>query len=144
MSFKDRYPTEFSYFYGENTSLNEYDNSILYTDYLQADILNIVSKYGGKYLFIADHGLGHPNGAIPLKHDLRDNPDINSLKVPFFTSTDSKLKSKLNNPLSLFYFECIFSEWSGITAKELKDGMTAAPMAAPGAIRGSAAIQRSP
>ena len=118
--FRDRYPPAFAKFGDGTNRLDRYDNSILYTDHIQAKILELVKRNGGKYLFFADHGLGHPDGDFPLKH-ARVDPDMDSLKVPFFTTPDEKLRRKLKRAVSLFYFECIFSEWSGISAKELED-----------------------
>ncbi len=120
MSFIDRYPPEFANFNSTNISLDEYDNSILYTDFVQKEVLQMVSKYGGEYLFFADHGLGDPKGAIPLKHDVRDEPSLSSIRVPFFTSHNSNLILNREKAHSLYYFECIFSLWSGISAAELE------------------------
>lgn len=122
MRFNDRYPSEFTYFSGGNLLLDQYDNSVLYTDFIQSKIINITSKYKGKYLFFADHGLGNPAGDIPLKHDVRNNPSIDSIKVPFFTYPKTKMNIKVNETVSLYYFECIFSEWAQISAAELRNG----------------------
>jgi len=120
MSFEDRYPSEFAYFNGTNITLDSYDNSILYTDFVQNQVLQTVKKYGGEYLFFADHGLGDPNGAIPLKHDVRDKPSLSSIRVPFFTSPNSSLILNREKAHSLYYFECIFALWSRISAAELE------------------------
>lgn len=119
-TFSDRYPEEYSLFKGKNSRLNKYDNSVFYTDYIQSEAIRLVSEYGGKYLFFADHGLGSPQGEIPLKHDVRDNPSLDSLHVPFFLYPREKMDISYEEPVSLYYFECIFSQWSGITAEELK------------------------
>lgn len=116
--FSDRYPPEFSVF-GEDSHLNQYDNSILYHDYVQAEIMRVISEHGGEYLYFADHGLGAPDGPIPLRHDMRRTPSLDSLAVPFFTMSKRQLKLEQGRPVSLFYLECIFSEWSGISAAEL-------------------------
>ena len=71
--------------------------------------------------FFSDHGLGDPKGDIPLMHDVRDNPRLSSIKVPFFTSQNSNLELNTNKVVSLYYFECIFSLWSGISAAELTE-----------------------
>ncbi len=122
MEFSDRYPEKYARFSGSNTRLNHYDNSILYTDFIQGEVIDIVSKYGGEYLFFSDHGLGDPDGAIPLKHDVRDHPDIGSIKVPFFIWPKQILSMNSNDTVSLFHFECIFAEWAKISANELSDG----------------------
>lgn len=120
MAFSDRYDESFSVFESENRDLDEYDNSVLYTDYWQAKFIQLVSDNGGKYLFFSDHGLGHPEGDMALKHDVRTPPDIESLKVPLFMTKDNSIEIPNDHPVSLFYFECLFSEWSGITALELQ------------------------
>ena len=121
MTFRDRYPVEFEFFKGEKPLLNDYDNSILYSDYVQEEVMATIDRFGGEYLFFADHGLTDPSGKIPLRHDVRSNPDLNSIKVPLFISPQGGLDLDVNKPLSLYYFECIFSQWSGINAAELSD-----------------------
>ncbi|WP_157813470.1 sulfatase-like hydrolase/transferase [Pseudoalteromonas spongiae] len=122
LNFSDRYPDSYNTFTGENKLLNEYDNSVLYFDTLQKELINFISESDGKYLFFADHGLGEPGGEIPLMHDVRNEPDINSLKVPLFMYPKENLdihKSE-TSIVSLFYFECLFSKWSHISAFELE------------------------
>lgn len=123
--FSDRYPERYAHFNGANQLLDEYDNSVLYTDALQSKLISLISHHGGKYLFYADHGLGSPDGDVPLMHDVRATPDIDSLKVPLFTYPKEDLGFSNTDPISLFYFECIFSAWSGITATELDQGYCA-------------------
>ena len=118
MSFKKRYPPEYSVFSGSNPLLDQYDNSVLYTDYIQSEIIRIIAAHQGKYLFFSDHGLGHPEGKIPLRHDVRETPETDSLKVPLITYPGEKLFNT-QAPISLYYFECFFSVWAGISAAEL-------------------------
>jgi len=123
MNFKDRYPPKFSKFKGNKNRieklLNQYDNSIFYTDYVLYNVIKIVNKYGGKFIFFSDHGLGNPKGPIPFKHDVREKPNIDSINVPLISNTDLNLD--FIKPIDLFYFECIFSKWSKITANELNE-----------------------
>jgi len=123
MYFEDRYPDEYAQFQSDNTILDEYDNSILYTDYVQAETIKLISANKGKYLFFADHGLGSPDGDIPLKHDVRKEPDLSSLKVPFFTFPKVNIFQNIGTKqaISLYYFECIFSKWSKITSTDLTE-----------------------
>ena len=121
-NFIDRYPKDYSKFEGGNLKLDQYDNTVLYTDYIQGEIIKLVEKYGGKYLFFSDHGLMHPESDTPLIHDVRRDPDIDSIKVPFFVYPKTQLSIQVNEVISLYYFECIFSEWSGISASELENG----------------------
>jgi len=115
--FKDRYPEDYEKFVGINRRLDQYDNTVLYTDYILSRTLDISSKYGAKFIYFSDHGLADHQGEIPLKHDVRDNPHVGSMQVPLLSNTDLNLDP--NNITNLFYFECIFSDWSGISAKEL-------------------------
>ncbi len=121
MNFKDRYPETYDRFKGGTSKLEKeidaYDNSVLFTDYVLSQALKISSKYNAKFIYFSDHGLGNPNGEMPLKHDVRKNPDIDSIHVPLISNTDLHL----NDPVNLFYFECIFSKWSGISSQELSD-----------------------
>ncbi|MBV1915444.1 MAG: phosphoethanolamine transferase [Pseudomonadales bacterium] len=121
-NFIDRYPQEYSKFEGGDLKLDRYDNTVLYTDYIQSEVIKAVEKHGGKYMFFSDHGLMHPESVTPLRHDVRSDPDIDSVKVPFFVYPKTKMSIGINSVISLFYFECIFSEWSGISAAELKNG----------------------
>ena len=122
MTFEKRYPEPYRVFSSADSMLDSYDNSVRYTDFVQGEVLRVVSKKNGKYLFLADHGLGDPEGEIPLKHDLREPPAVDSLKVPLFTFPKSALMTQAL-PVSLYYFECLFSRWAEITAFELtRDG----------------------
>ncbi len=121
MDFKDRYPVKYAKYNGgkneQERKNNEYDNSILYTDYVLSELFEISYKYNARFIYFSDHGLGNKEGDIPLKHDAREKPDIDSIHVPLISSHDLNLDT--DKPVSLFYFECIFSDWSGITAEEL-------------------------
>lgn len=121
MYFKDRYPKKYSKYHGGDSGLekdiNEYDNSVLFTDYILSQVLKISNEYNAKFIYMSDHGLGNTNGDLALKHDVRNKPEIDSMHVPLISNTNLHL----SDPISLFYFECVFSEWSGITAAELND-----------------------
>lgn len=126
MNFEDRYSEEFSVFDSGAPDLDHYDNSVLYTDYLQEQFIQLVQSKGGEYMFFSDHGLGKPNGEMSLKHDVRIPPNLDSLQVPLLMtgSLESLANQEIvidsNRPFSLFYFECLFSAWSGISANELE------------------------
>ena len=121
MTFSDRYPAKFAHFNSANSELDQYDNSVLYTDYIQQQIINLVTKHKGQYLYFADHGLGEPNGPIALKHDVRTPPDIDSLRVPMFTTPSITNHLNSAQAVPLFHFECIFTRWADISAKEISD-----------------------
>ncbi len=121
LRFHERYPESFGRFGDGEDELDRYDNSILYSDGVQGRVLDLVQKYNAEYLFFADHGLGDPEGDYPLKHDVRVRPDLDSLHVPFFTTSNGDLRFGAEDAVSLFFFECIFSRWSGISARALEE-----------------------
>jgi glucan phosphoethanolaminetransferase (alkaline phosphatase superfamily) len=121
LRFHERYPESFSRFTGGAKELDRYDNSVLYSDFVQDQVLDLVQKYGAEYLFFADHGLGHPEGAYPLKHDVRETPAVDSLHVPFFATSKEALRFDADDTVSLFFFECVFARWSGISARALEE-----------------------
>jgi heptose-I-phosphate ethanolaminephosphotransferase len=121
LRFHERYPESFAKFTGGSKELDRYDNSVLYTDFVQDQVLDLVQEYGGEYLFFADHGLGDPEGEYSLKHDLRPTPGAESLHVPFFTTRNEGLRISPDDTVSLFFLECIFARWAGISAPALDD-----------------------
>jgi glucan phosphoethanolaminetransferase (alkaline phosphatase superfamily) len=121
--FGKRYPPEFDVFTDKSPGwIDAYDNSVLYTDYVLSEAFNLVSSAGGEFLFFSDHGLIAPGNNGELTHDVRNNPSLDSIHVPLITSSSSKLNLNTAKPISLFYLECIFEQWSGITADELHNG----------------------
>lgn len=58
---------------------------------------------------------------LALRHDVRTPPDIESLYVPFFFTGDVERDYPSDQPFSMFYFECFFSDWAGIKASELSE-----------------------
>lgn len=127
MAFKDRYPQKFNLFRKPNYKsriekrIDQYDNSIYYTDFLLGKIFEIGQKYSAKVIYFSDHGLGNSKSKVPLVHDVRENPDVDSIKVPFISNEPLNLSKY--KPVNLFYFECIFSNWSGITADDLNENV---------------------
>jgi len=121
MTFSDRYPASFEKFIGTNSIVDEYDNSVLYSDFINKKITNMLIQQNGHYMFFADHGLGDPNGPMALRHDVRDEVALSSLKVPLFTTKPNQLQLQKDQLISLFYFECIFSQWAEIDAKQLNE-----------------------
>ncbi len=114
--------------------MSDYDNSILYTDYILAEIIQLVENHKGSFLFTADHGLANKNSAIPLKHDIRDNLEIDSLHVPLFSAGPNKDAIVERQEYSLYKFPCLFSEWTGITAKQLNEAVLCSKNEQPGTI----------
>ncbi|MGB0722050.1 MAG: phosphoethanolamine transferase [Gammaproteobacteria bacterium] len=120
--FNERYPAEFARFSGPDPLLDAYDNSVLFSDHLQARIIELLRPLGGRYLFFADHGLLDPHGPMPLRHDVRETPTLESLHVPLLVWGGEGLDLPADTLISLYYFECLFSRWSGIKARELEAG----------------------
>lgn len=123
-SFADRYPANYSKF--ETTGkashqaslLDAYDNSVLYTDAILATLRQETRKANGSLMFIADHGLTKDT----LRHDIRKAPALDSLQVPMIIDGPSAHTFAPSKAYSLYYFECVFSAWSGITADQLTVG----------------------
>ncbi len=114
--FKNRYPDNFSKF-NNHSLLDDYDNTVYYSDYLISKFLKITENHNGRFLYLSDHGLTNPKSDNPLVHDIRIPPHLDSLKVPLITNYNLHIgKSKVIN---LFYFECIFSKLLSIQADEL-------------------------
>lgn len=119
-SFVDRYPREAEHFTGsDNPLLDQYDNSVRYTDQLQHDIINSISTLGGRYVFFADHGLGKPSGPMAFKHDVRKVPDVESLRVPLLFYPAYTPPEHMGERISLMKFLCVFGAWAEINASEL-------------------------
>lgn len=59
-SYQDRYPPEFAKFTGTNTWVNEYDGSVLYTDYVLKRIYEEMSREPNfqAMVYFSDHGEG--------------------------------------------------------------------------------------
>ena len=121
LRFHERYPESFARYSGGEKKLDRYDNSIVYSDFVQGQVLDLIHEHGAEYLFFSDHGLGHPDGDYPLKHDLRATPKVDSLRIPFFATTNDRLRLDADKPVSLFYFECLFARWAAVSAPALED-----------------------
>jgi glucan phosphoethanolaminetransferase (alkaline phosphatase superfamily) len=119
MTFQDRYPESFDQFESDNELLDEYDNTVLYTDHLLSEVATLSKQFDANFIFMADHGLGRADGDLPLKHDVRPDSALDSIHVPFISNM--KIELDTEKLVNLFYFECIFSMWSGIKATELSD-----------------------
>ena len=99
--YKDRYPKEFNMFTDEqNNKVAEYDNSILYNDYVVENIFRAV-KNMPKFkalIYFADHGEDIDDG---IGHDATQF-DLNMIKVPmyiYFSDDYIKDNGKIYNNL---------------------------------------------
>lgn len=100
--FKDRYPPSFSKFKGElpeslavgvasgrRQAVNEYDNSILFTDHFLMNLIEHLRKKGGNAIlvYVSDHGESPESYA-------RNQRSTNTYKIPFFIWTSAEYQSR--------------------------------------------------
>ncbi|MEO8109716.1 MAG: phosphoethanolamine transferase [Ginsengibacter sp.] len=79
----------------KNEIINEYDNSILYTDHVLSEIAGIIKSSGatGSFLFVSDHGENlNDNDDDLYFHSYQ--PNYVTAKVPLFVWTDSAYAKK--------------------------------------------------
>jgi heptose-I-phosphate ethanolaminephosphotransferase len=110
-TYKNRYPDKFTYFHGklnntderQSETINEYDNSVLYNDYIVNEIINEVRKIGC-YSFImlfSDHGENVYDCNAPLGH----NPMVSCahmFEVPYILWFSEKYKKYNRDRMSSF------------------------------------------
>jgi glucan phosphoethanolaminetransferase (alkaline phosphatase superfamily) len=106
-AYKNAYPKEFAKF-KEGNLVNEYDNTIVYSDYIYKQIINHLKEYSKKptlVIFTSDHAeslgengvYGHGNIKVPVQH-----------KVPFFIyaiGADIPLKNELEKQKVLTHYQ---------------------------------------
>lgn len=63
-AYRDRYPSDFEHFDGKEGNIDDYDNSVLYNDYVLRKIYDKVSKYPNfmAWVYLSDHGDDVDNG----------------------------------------------------------------------------------
>ncbi len=79
----------------KNEIINEYDNSILYTDHVLSEIAGIIKSSGasGSFLFVSDHGENlNDNNDDLYFHSY--HPNLVTAKVPLFIWTDDEYAKK--------------------------------------------------
>lgn len=79
----------------KNEIINEYDNSILYTDHVLSEIAGIIKSSGatGSFLFVSDHGENlNDNNDDLYFHSYQ--PNFVTAKVPLFVWADSAYAKK--------------------------------------------------
>jgi glucan phosphoethanolaminetransferase (alkaline phosphatase superfamily) len=105
--YKSAYSREFAKF-KENNTINEYDNTIVYSDYIYQRIINYLKENSKKptiIIFTSDHAeslgengvYGHGNIRIPIQH-----------KVPFFIyaiNMDIPLRNELNKKSVITHYQ---------------------------------------
>jgi len=106
-AYKNAYPKEFAKF-KEGNIINEYDNTVFYTDYILKNIISYLKKNSHKptlVIFTSDHAeslgengvYGHGNMKIPIQH-----------KVPFFVysiNTNIPLKNQIQKNDVVTHFQ---------------------------------------
>jgi heptose-I-phosphate ethanolaminephosphotransferase len=133
-----RYPNKFEFFNDQkypaksieqNNIINKYDNSILYTDYVLAEIIKVlqVEQRPTSLVYFSDHGeilydedynfYGHGGGRESTKYEL---------EVPFYTWMNDKfqtpqriqeIKAKEIQPFSLIDFIPFYLKFVGVEVK---------------------------
>lgn len=79
----------------KNEIINEYDNSVLYTDHLLGELAGLINKSGaeGGFLFVSDHGENlNDNNDDLYFHSY--HPNLVTAKVPLFVWTDNEYSKK--------------------------------------------------
>ncbi len=99
--YSRRYPKEFAVFDGGSTSqeieINEYDNAILYNDFVVDSLLNIIQSYNKVHpksvcsaIYVADHGENVYDEYGYAGHDYSSVLPNANVEVPFIVWTSSE------------------------------------------------------
>lgn len=110
MKYRNRYPKDYNHFVGDKgivkkkfhnkkkiQYINEYDNAVLYQDYILDSILNYVEKLDGvsSLLFLSDHG-----EEVYRDKDLHGHPSVDTVslyEIPMMIWLSKDYKAKLKN-----------------------------------------------
>lgn len=118
----ERYPQNFAVFQSNyNHFINEYNNSILYTDYVLDQIIQQVESTKSIVIYVADHGQSIENKSY--KHSFTQK----GVEIPFFIwhsdSVDDDLKKtgRIQAPISSTNLYNILSDYMGILGLSPKD-----------------------
>jgi heptose-I-phosphate ethanolaminephosphotransferase len=138
LQYKDRYPKNFNKFKDTPPNLkfvheeaiqkrNEYDNAVLYNDYLIDQVIQQVEKQEGEsyVLYFSDHG-----EEVFLNQDFAghndDNPTPSMFEIPFILWTNEEFKSNFKrdfqteNSYSLIDFIHSLADLSSIQFEEFQ------------------------
>ena len=102
-AYRDRYPKNFRHFYGSTRSIDTYDNSVLYTDYVLQKIYNKVRDYPNfmAWVYFSDHGddadneLGHE--CTRFTYRMARIPFVVNVSAKFAGSRKQELENLKNN-----------------------------------------------
>lgn len=141
-NFHDRYPSEFDKFQpsfqktefkGPNpdykdTFINTYDNSILYTDFVVSQVLNLLKKQSGEtsLSFISDHGIGiYEDGKTLYLNSKKANYNIacffwfnDEVKGRIGDTKIQRLKDNIDKPIDQTYFIDTVFDISGLESEK--------------------------
>lgn len=115
LKYSLRYPESFNHFKGQSgivgykrnlsasqiQTINEYDNSILYTDYVVAELVERLKKHpviNKSCVYVADHG-EEVYATRNFKGHEPENPTEPMLEVPMFFWSDLNMSKRINFPL---------------------------------------------
>jgi len=91
-SYKKRYPSDFNIYSGENKkeqTIAEYDNSMLYNDFVVDSLLNMITNYSQQLnvminaIYISDHGENIYDELDRVGHDYSNKLPKANVEVPF-------------------------------------------------------------
>lgn len=88
---KNNYPKSFEKFHGNNR-LDEYDNSIAYTDYLLGEIIRKLRETNSAMIYYSDHGQEYNYGKFFHAQTKRSN------QVPLFVWYSNTAQNEFNKP----------------------------------------------
>lgn len=115
MWFSKRYPPNFKKFRAEDELLNdvsknkvraEYDNTLLYTDYIIQQVMDIIKNENAMVVYLSDHGCTAYGKNDTVGHVLTDDPDM--WEIPFLFLATDKFKKEYDdvwNSLKNMHYE---------------------------------------
>lgn len=107
-SYEKRYPNEFNIFHGDSKEeeiIAEYDNSVLYNDYIVDSLLNITSAYSTlnnkitSVIYLSDHGENVYDEAGQVGHTYTGKLPKANVDIPFIVWFSDGFKKR--HPLQL-------------------------------------------
>lgn len=116
-----RYPDGFKLFTDNSTTINEYNNSIYYTDFVIDKLIQKLESTSSMLIYVSDHGLS--NIGTKMVHATNKK----GVEVPFFiwysdfVSQDFKKKGRDSTPISTTNLYNILMEYLGIEGIKYKD-----------------------
>jgi len=105
-SYKSRYPSKFNKFSGDDDksqTIAEYQNSILYHDYVLDSLLKIIEKNtkNAVVIYTADHGENVYDEGDNLGHDYAGKLPKSNVEIPFFLWLSDEYRTSDQEVLSL-------------------------------------------